>query len=248
MMSARACLPACTGFGCGTGQGRCPLGHGRHTGHRRRHVREHIAASRMLADLRGETATRWRTRAWSLDWPLAGRPVARPQPRFLDLQERLAHREVVSNVPRHARARHVKASARIENEVLHLSLEDDGVGLAAKAAGEREGNGMRNTRRRLEQLGALTISSGEPSKCRNRRVPFDRRALSPCPGRPGLRYRGEIGGGRAPRQPGQGRKAAATTNHASRAVVRSPPFLSAFISLIPRKRGPRLFRVAAALR
>ncbi len=125
---------------------------------------EHIPASRMLADLRGEAATRLEDAGLTLDWP----PVEAAAPdRNLDFwiykNVRSAHREVVSNVLRHAKARHVKASARIDDEVLHLTVEDDGVGLAPRQAGARDGNGMRNTRRRLEQLGGvLTVTDAEP--------------------------------------------------------------------------------------
>ena len=125
---------------------------------------EHIPASRMLADLRGEAATRLEDAGLSLEWPIA---ETEGPDRNLDFwiykNVRSAHREVVSNVLRHARASHVKASAFIEDETLRLSVQDNGVGLAPKAPGDREGNGMRNTRRRLEQLGGtLTITSAEP--------------------------------------------------------------------------------------
>lgn len=125
---------------------------------------DQILASRMVADLRNETADRLEDAGLSLDWPLMEEPSGdRALDFWLYKNVRSAHREVVSNVLRHAKARHVRASARIEDEVLLLSIEDDGVGLAQKAAGGREGNGMRNTRRRLEQLGgSITLVSADP--------------------------------------------------------------------------------------
>jgi len=139
---------------------------------------DHIPASRMLADLRGEMATRLEDAGLTFEWPV-------PESSYPDLNldfwiyknVRSAHREIVSNVLRHAKARHVRASARIENEVLHLCVEDDGVGMAAKKPGEREGNGMRNTRRRLEQLGGkLIMASGESGLRVEIAVPLGTRA------------------------------------------------------------------------
>jgi len=125
---------------------------------------DQILASRMVADLRNETADRLEDAGLSLDWPLTEEAGGdRTLDFWLYKNVRSAHREVVSNVLRHAKASRVRASARIEDEVLRLFIEDDGVGLIIKAAGGREGNGMRNTRRRLEQFGGrITLEPANP--------------------------------------------------------------------------------------
>ena len=71
----------------------------------------------MVADLRNETADRLEDAGIDLDWPP---PDTSAPDRSLDFwvykNVRSAHREVVSNVLRHAQASHVKGSARIEGE------------------------------------------------------------------------------------------------------------------------------------
>ena len=78
---------------------------------------DQILASRMVADLRNETADRLEDAGIDLDWPP---PDTSAPDRSLDFwvykNVRSAHREVVSNVLRHAQASHVKGSARIEGE------------------------------------------------------------------------------------------------------------------------------------
>ena len=66
--------------------------------------------------------------------------------------------EALSNVVRHARARHVRIQARRAQDRLKLSIEDDGVGLPRPLA---VGYGLRNMRDRAHLLGGeLAITDG----------------------------------------------------------------------------------------
>ncbi len=65
--------------------------------------------------------------------------------------------EALSNVVRHARARRAKIAARLSDERLRLTIEDDGIGLPRDV---EVGHGLRNMRERARLLGGqLDISS-----------------------------------------------------------------------------------------
>jgi signal transduction histidine kinase/ligand-binding sensor domain-containing protein len=64
----------------------------------------------------------------------------------------LVVREALRNIVQHARARRLFLSAEIERGVLRMEIADDGVGLATEP-GRRQGNGVLNMRRRVENLG-----------------------------------------------------------------------------------------------
>jgi signal transduction histidine kinase len=64
--------------------------------------------------------------------------------------------ETLANIVRHAGARHIKLQAACIDNRLHLSVEDDGVGIATETV---DGNGLRNMRDRASLLqGQLEIS------------------------------------------------------------------------------------------
>ena len=69
-------------------------------------------------------------------------------------------REALSNVARHARARHVEIELRVEEGQLHLVVVDDGVGLLTSPP--TVGNGIRNMGRRAEALGGSCLLSARP--------------------------------------------------------------------------------------
>ena len=75
-----------------------------------------------------------------------------------------AHREIVSNVIRHARAGNVTVTAGQHGETLCMTVTDDGIGIdATHALGSSRGNGLRGLERRLAQLGGtLTIVRQAP--------------------------------------------------------------------------------------
>jgi PAS domain S-box-containing protein len=69
-------------------------------------------------------------------------------------------REAISNVVRHARAKWVSVSLRIEGDVLELRVQDDGVGFDTERTRRRLGDGTRNMRHRAREIGGeLSIHS-----------------------------------------------------------------------------------------
>ena len=59
--------------------------------------------------------------------------------------------EALSNVARHARAQHVSVRLATSGDALHLDIEDDGIGLAPRAAGT--GTGLLGIEERVRALG-----------------------------------------------------------------------------------------------
>jgi signal transduction histidine kinase/ligand-binding sensor domain-containing protein len=86
----------------------------------------------------------------------------------------LAVREAVQNVVAHAAATEVRASLHLGEEVLEITITDNGRGFKVEEAAE--GNGLFNMRRRLEDLGGqLDVSSAPGGGTSVRfRVPRDR--------------------------------------------------------------------------
>ena len=66
-------------------------------------------------------------------------------------------REALSNVARHARARHVDVVIAARDGRLVLEVSDDGVGIATDVV---PGNGLVNLRRRAEALGGTFVVDG----------------------------------------------------------------------------------------
>jgi signal transduction histidine kinase len=65
-----------------------------------------------------------------------------------------AHREIVSNIIRHAQAKRVDVIATEQDRTLSITITDDGVGIdPASANGSAQGNGLRGIIRRLGDLG-----------------------------------------------------------------------------------------------
>ncbi|MDW8309767.1 MAG: two-component regulator propeller domain-containing protein [Verrucomicrobiales bacterium] len=66
----------------------------------------------------------------------------------------LAFKEAVNNVVKHARATSARVRLRLEPHRFHLEIEDDGRGLPPDVATSASGrNGLRNMRRRMEDVG-----------------------------------------------------------------------------------------------
>jgi signal transduction histidine kinase len=120
----------------------------------------------LLADLRHETGNRLELAGIDLDWPLVALP-SEPMP--IDHRaNRALHavmRELVSNIIRHAEARHVAVGVTVADGVLRLRVQDDGAGIAFDAVPDK-GNGFANMRRRLAEIsGDLSNESIAQGSC-----------------------------------------------------------------------------------
>ncbi|WP_336802199.1 sensor histidine kinase [Kaistia sp. MMO-174] len=124
---------------------------------------EQVSLERLLSEVRHETARRLEATDIRLDWPLSEEP---DEECLLDYRRNKAitsaFREVVSNVIRHARATtlQVRISAGVDR--LDAVVRDDGDGMPEAAlAGETQGFGLRNLKRRLIDVGGqIDIRSG----------------------------------------------------------------------------------------
>jgi len=117
---------------------------------------EVLAISQVVANMRHETFERLEAAGIDLDWPVQMTPSADPAGvPALYRNITSAHREVVTNILRHAQARKVKVRYATEAGVFSLTITDDGVGLPADpaAAPRTGGRGLTNIQRRLREIG-----------------------------------------------------------------------------------------------
>lgn len=72
----------------------------------------------------------------------------------------LAFEEALNNVLKHARARHVDISMRVDGEFFEICVQDDGCGFHSALSNQPEQDGLRNMRERLNAIrGACEIQS-----------------------------------------------------------------------------------------
>ena len=126
---------------------------------------DRVGVDQALADLRFETAERLEGAKVSLDWPTA---TERFDDRILTYESyknlMSSHREVVSNVLRHADATRVTVRVETAEAVLRLTVSDNGRGMSAMASSS--GNGLRNIHTRLGLIkGGCEITSGPAGTC-----------------------------------------------------------------------------------
>jgi signal transduction histidine kinase len=70
----------------------------------------------------------------------------------------LVTKEIVHNAIKHSRAKHIEVVCRITQSGIAFTISDDGIGIAASP--ESSGNGLRNIRKRIEELnGELLVQS-----------------------------------------------------------------------------------------
>ena len=112
---------------------------------------EVLAISQVVANMRHETFERLEAAGIDLDWPVQMAPSADPPleyQRYRNITS--AHREVITNILRHAGARRVSVRYATQDGVFSLTVCDDGVGLPAERSG---GRGLTNIQRRLREIG-----------------------------------------------------------------------------------------------
>lgn len=150
---------------------------------------DQASLDRVLAETRHETARRLEAAGIALDWPVNDLPGAAV---LLDyrLHKALtsAVREIVSNVIRHAGARHLAVALDLDGDRLALRFADDGHGLPADAlAGETAGFGLRNLRHRIDDIGGrLTLANSAQGATLAIEVPLRAALSTPDPGLQGL--------------------------------------------------------------
>ncbi len=126
---------------------------------------DRLPLGQVIAALRHETGERLETAGIELDWP----PEARDDdPLMLDYRVYRSlvsvHREIVSNIVRHAGAKRVEIRIAAGGPDLVMSVRDDGRGMSPQAASAPQGTGLRGMIRRTEELGGsltlLPVASG----------------------------------------------------------------------------------------
>lgn len=122
----------------------------------------------VLADLRAETADRLEPHGIALGWTLHAAPGA-----LLSRQKvhalRALIREAVSNTIKHAGARSVDVTIRLDADWLRLRVADDGKGLPAQKASL--GNGLGNMKIRVESFGGEMTLESDMGTCLAARIP-----------------------------------------------------------------------------
>lgn len=114
-----------------------------------------ISVDEALAAMRAETAERLEAAGVALRWPVspADQPGQLPWRAWRHLAS--AHREVVSNIIKHAAATEVAVEAGVTGGRLTVAVHDNGKGLGRNHDG---GNGLENLRTRLsEARGAVSL-------------------------------------------------------------------------------------------
>lgn len=133
----------------------------------------------ILADLRAETADRLDPHGISLDWGLVAAPgatLSRPKVHAL----RALVREAVSNTIKHAGARAMQVSIRLDPDWLNLVVRDDGKGLPEQTVSL--GQGLTNMQIRVESFGGEIAMTGGEGTLLTARIPAgDADALSGDP-------------------------------------------------------------------
>ncbi|MCO5131392.1 MAG: histidine kinase [Xanthobacteraceae bacterium] len=120
---------------------------------------DHLPLGQVIAALRHEAGERLAAAGIDLHWPLAAVDESTTLLDYRIYRSIVsAHREIVSNVIRHARARRVEVAATQQGRTLSIVITDDGVGIdPANASGSAHGSGLRGIIRRLGDLGGSFV-------------------------------------------------------------------------------------------
>ena len=131
---------------------------------------EALPLERVLADLRHETAQRLEGAGLAFDWDAPDDAQGRRLPYRIYKHYASAHRELVSNVIRHAGASRVEVRIRCTAEALESDVSDNGIGALP---GDPTGSGLRNVRRRLGEIGGeVAFHERRPGLTVSLRIPF----------------------------------------------------------------------------
>jgi len=114
-----------------------------------------LPLSRVMAQLRHETGRRLESADVELDWPHSPHEDDET-PLSYSIYKNLGsgHREIISNIIKHARAGRVTVRVDRPEGRLAITISDDGQGFQASADRDRPGGmGLTNIARRIEELG-----------------------------------------------------------------------------------------------
>ena len=75
-----------------------------------------------------------------------------------------ATKEALNNILKHARATEARIELRYVQNVFEIGIKDNGAGFAIDASPKRRGNGLRNMRYRLEEIGGTYELTSEPGR------------------------------------------------------------------------------------
>ncbi|MBX0289069.1 PAS domain S-box protein [Hymenobacter sp. HSC-4F20] len=110
-----------------------------------------------------ELVKRIPTQSLTIDLNLSGLDRSLPLP--LEVTVYRSVQELLNNVMKHAQAQEVFVQVAREDGVLHVSVEDDGVGMAATASPERpSGIGLSGIRSRVGLLGGTFTVQSQPGR------------------------------------------------------------------------------------
>jgi len=125
---------------------------------------------KLLDDLGAVSAVQWFCRDFAETYP-AIVLTTEMQVADQEVPDRLATvvyrctQELLNNVAKHARARHVQVKLSRQDQTLSLEVRDDGVGLdQATAESLRHGSGLRNLRERAQMTGGQFSVSEAPGR------------------------------------------------------------------------------------
>ncbi|RYD50564.1 MAG: hypothetical protein EOP60_11410 [Sphingomonadales bacterium] len=113
-------------------------------------IGENAPLSRVIADIRIETALRLEAIGIELDWPIVDGAAEYSVPYPHSKAITSAIREAVSNTMRHAGAKRLSVRIRLEGDAGVIEIADDGCGIAS---GTEHGTGLTGMRKRLAGIG-----------------------------------------------------------------------------------------------
>ncbi|UZK65466.1 sensor histidine kinase [Sphingomonas sp. M1-B02] len=118
-------------------------------------IGESAPLSRVIADIRHETASRLEAAGMELDWPILPQATGQLMPYHHSKAITSAIREAVTNMIRHADARRLTVRMTLSGDTGTIEISDDGLGIAV---GAEHGTGLTGIAGRLAGIGgALTI-------------------------------------------------------------------------------------------
>ena len=125
---------------------------------------ERLPLDQVIADLRFETAGRLAAAGIALDWPLPDVPLATCLLDYRVYKTLIAsHREVISNVIKHACASRVTVSVAATDGAFGIDVADNGN--AVNGPIPSRGHGLANLERRLAEIGGeLAMSPARPGR------------------------------------------------------------------------------------